>query len=107
MDDLLAEVLDAHGGLEEWGKVSTLTAKLSLGGPFWGLRGWPKVYAGQTVTLDAHREHITFAPFTAPDRVWARSIEPLDQVGGATLPVGVADLLLALAGLELADLDVL
>jgi hypothetical protein len=69
MDDLLAEVLDAHGGLEEWGKVSTLTAKLSLGGPFWGLRGWPKVYAGQTVTLDAHREHITFAPFTAPDRV--------------------------------------
>jgi hypothetical protein len=69
MDDLLAEVLDAHGGLEEWGKVSTLTAKLSLGGPFWGLRGWPNVYAGQTVTLDAHREHITFAPFTAPDRV--------------------------------------
>jgi hypothetical protein len=27
------------------------------------------VYADQTVTLDTHREHITFAPFTAPDPV--------------------------------------
>jgi hypothetical protein len=37
----------------------------------------------------------------------AGAVQPLDQVGGAALAVGVADLLLALAGLELADLDVL
>lgn len=35
--------------------------------PFWAARGWHSVYAGQTVTLDAHREHIAFAPFTASD----------------------------------------
>jgi hypothetical protein len=69
MDELLASVLDAHGGLESSTTVTKLTARLSLGGPFWAARGWPGVYADQTVTLDTHREHITFAPFTAPDPV--------------------------------------
>jgi hypothetical protein len=35
MDDLLDRVLDAHGGLEAWMETTTLTAQLSLGGPFW------------------------------------------------------------------------
>jgi hypothetical protein len=61
-------VLDAHGGLDTWAQVTKLTAHLSLGGPFWAARGWPGVYANQTVTIDPHREHITFTPFTAPSR---------------------------------------
>jgi hypothetical protein len=76
MDDLLARVLEAHGALENWDRVTELTAKLSLGGPFWELRGWPEVYSGQTVTLDAHREHITFAPFSAPDRMSVLDVDP-------------------------------
>ena len=75
-DELLADVLDAHGGLENWNAVTELTAELSLGGPFWGARGWPDVYADQTVTLDPHREHITFAPFTAPDRISVLDVDP-------------------------------
>ena len=35
MDELLARVLDAHGGLDNWSKVTTLRVKLELGGPFW------------------------------------------------------------------------
>lgn len=69
MNDLLANVLETHGGLEQWSKVNQLTAQLSLGGPFWGWKGWPDVYAGQTVTVDPRREHITFEPFTGPGRV--------------------------------------
>jgi hypothetical protein len=76
MDELLAGVLDAHGGLESWQAVTKLTARLSLGGPFWAARGWPGIYADQTVTLDAHREHITFAPFTAPDRASVLDVDP-------------------------------
>jgi hypothetical protein len=76
MSELLTEVLAAHGGLEQWSNVKTLTAKLSLGGPFWAGRGWPDVYADQTVTLDAQREHITFAPFTAPDRISVLDVDP-------------------------------
>ena len=69
MDDLLARVLEAQGGLENWDSVTGLTAKLLLGGPFWELRGWPDVYAGQTLTLETYRAHITCAAFTAPDRI--------------------------------------
>ena len=36
MNDLLDFVLDAHGGLKRWSGVSTVTAKLAVGGPFWG-----------------------------------------------------------------------
>ena len=42
---------------------------MSLGGPERAARGWPDVDAEQTVTVDPHREHITFAPFAAPDRM--------------------------------------
>ena len=76
MDELLAKVLDAHGGLERWNSITKLTARLSYGGPFWAARGWPDVYADQTVTIDAHHEYITFSPFTAPDRVSVLEVDP-------------------------------
>ena len=76
MDELLASVLDAHGGLDNWDRLTKLTAQLSLGGPFWARRGWPEVSAGQTVSLDPQREHITFAPFTAPDRASVLDVDP-------------------------------
>lgn len=76
MVSLMTEVLEAHGGLRNWGEVSRLTAQLSLGGPFWAARGWPEVYTSQTVTLDPHREHITFAPFTGPDRFSVLDVDP-------------------------------
>ncbi|MBV9603772.1 MAG: hypothetical protein JO027_01625 [Solirubrobacterales bacterium] len=37
MDQLLASVLDAHGGLERWREVTRLTAELSTGGFFWAV----------------------------------------------------------------------
>ncbi|MFD6063675.1 hypothetical protein [Rhodococcus wratislaviensis] len=76
MSDLLEQVLEVHGGLDNWAQVSQVRAKLSLGGPFWSWRGWPEVYHGQTVTLNPRREHITFAPFTAPDRVSVFDVDP-------------------------------
>ena len=45
MDRLLTAVLDAHGGLRNWTKVTRISAEMSLGGPFWAARGWPDVYA--------------------------------------------------------------
>ncbi|WP_426239181.1 hypothetical protein [Pararhizobium sp. DWP1-1-3] len=65
MDRLLTSVLDAHGGLQNWAKVTKLTADMTLGGPFWGARGWQGIFDRQTVIADPHREHITFSPFTA------------------------------------------
>jgi hypothetical protein len=75
-DELLARVLDAHGGLENWERVSKLEARLSLGGPFWAGRGWPGVLGDVTVSLDPRREHITLAPFIAADRVAVFDVDP-------------------------------
>ena len=76
MDELLSAVLDAHGGLDNWQKAITLTARLSLGGPFWAARGWPDLPSGQTVTLDAHRQHVESTPFLAGLRALVAAIPP-------------------------------
>ena len=76
MDELLSAVQDAHGGLANWTKATRITARLSLGGVFWAARGWPDVYKNQTVILDPHREHISFAPFTASGRVSVLDVDP-------------------------------
>jgi hypothetical protein len=76
MDKLLTAVLDAHGGLRNWTKVTRISAEMSLGGPFWAARGWPDVYLNQSVVIDPHREHITFEPFTRPDLMSVLDVGP-------------------------------
>ena len=64
MDALLTTVLAAHGGLDRWSTVHTLSVRLSLGGPFWSLKGWPDLLVDETIDLDARREHLVYTPFT-------------------------------------------
>lgn len=68
MNDLLELVLDAHGGLGRWWDVSTLTATLAVGGPFWKLRGFPDAFLEQTLTVSAHREYAFFTPWITAHR---------------------------------------
>jgi hypothetical protein len=53
MDEPLSPVLDAHGGLDNWRRARTLTARPSLGGPFWATRGGPDLPSGHTIDVDA------------------------------------------------------
>src|SRR4051794_22791877 len=78
-DDLLAGVLEAHGGLDNWRQTTSLTAELTLGGPFWADRGWPVEFR-IPATVDTQREHIELpyparvAPFDVePERLTLRS----------------------------------
>src|SRR5262245_45020698 len=66
MNDLLGFVLDAHGGHERWSGVSALTAKLAVGGPFWGQLGFPDAFLDETLTIDTRRQHAVFIPWSAP-----------------------------------------
>lgn len=68
MDELLTRVLEAHGGLDAWSKVTEVTVRLALDGPFWDGVGWPQIRGLQTVTLDPAREYITFTPFLGDGR---------------------------------------
>ncbi|MFE4171575.1 hypothetical protein ACFRR7_05865 [Streptomyces sp. NPDC056909] len=67
MDALLSKVLDAHGGLDRWNDVATVTTRLSIGGPVWAVKGWDGALADETVTVDTRRERSVLTPFTAPD----------------------------------------
>jgi hypothetical protein len=68
MNDLLDLVLDAHGGPKRWSDVSTFTAKLAIGGPFWGQQGFPDPFGDETLTIDVRREHAVFTPGPPPAR---------------------------------------
>ena len=76
MSDLLDLVLDAHGGLKRWLGVSTLTAKLAAGGPFWGQQGFPDAFLDETLTIDVRRQHAVFTPWTAPGQSLTFDTDP-------------------------------
>ncbi len=76
MNDLLDFVLDAHGGLKRWSGVSTLTAKLAIGGPFWGQQGFPDAFLDETLTIDTRRQHAVFTPWTAPGQSLTFDTDP-------------------------------
>ncbi|MCV7419990.1 hypothetical protein H7K45_05515 [Mycobacterium yunnanensis] len=67
-DDLLDLAVDAAGGRELWNTVHALRVDLTVGGPIWGVKGWPAASSfHQIVTVDTRRQHISFDPFTHPD----------------------------------------
>jgi hypothetical protein len=77
MNDLLASVLDAHGGVDRRARVHALTARLSIGGPFWGRKGWPEIFGDQTtLELDARREHLVVMPFNGVGRRSVFDVDP-------------------------------
>ncbi|MEH1168905.1 hypothetical protein V6V47_26310 [Micromonospora sp. CPCC 205539] len=58
MDPLLASVIERHGGLDRWNAASTLTARITYGGPFWEFKGQPEFAGTELVEADLHRERI-------------------------------------------------
>jgi hypothetical protein len=76
MSDLLEFALDAHGGMDRWVKVDTITTRLSIGGPFWSVRGFPDAFLDETLTIDVHRQHAVFTPWVAPDHRVTLDVDP-------------------------------
>jgi hypothetical protein len=52
MDDLLAQVLDAHGGLDHWRSRQSITARISYGGAFWAIKAGPNARVNESVELE-------------------------------------------------------
>ena len=77
MISLLTSVLDAHGGMDRWERVNTITARLSIGGPFWGRKGWPDIFGAETtLEFDAHRQHIVVTPFNGVEQYSVFDVAP-------------------------------
>jgi hypothetical protein len=68
-DDLLDLAIATSGGRELWNGLRALKIDVSIGGPIWAHKGWPKDKTfDQVVTVDTTAEHIVFTPFTRPDQ---------------------------------------
>jgi hypothetical protein len=68
MNDLLTTAIKAHGGLERWNHLDTVSARLIQGGALWGLKGQEGVLNGAVVTASLHEERVSHRPCGAPDR---------------------------------------
>lgn len=68
MTDLLDTVIKAHGGLDRWNQLDSVTAHLTQGGVFWALKGQQGVLNDVFVTASLHEERVSHYPFGAPGR---------------------------------------
>jgi hypothetical protein len=68
-DDLLDLAIAATGGHDLWNSLRAIKIDISIGGPIWAMKGWPKDKTfDQVLTVDTTTEHIVFTPFTRPDQ---------------------------------------
>src|SRR4028119_481497 len=65
MSDLLGKILEAHGGLERWGKFERVEATIVTGGGFFPFKGIPADPSPRRFTVELHEERATFFPFGA------------------------------------------
>jgi hypothetical protein len=63
---LLGQVLEAHGGLDRWRALKTLSSTLVTGGQLWRLKGHELGEAERVVTTDLRRQWASMAPFGEP-----------------------------------------
>ena len=68
MNQLLAKIMDAHGGLERWSQYSKLEASIVTGGGLFPLKGIPQDLTPRRMTVWLHEERSSVMPFGAPDQ---------------------------------------
>ena len=68
MNDLLENVIEAHGGLKRWNQLNGVSARLIQGGALWALKGQPGILDDVVVTARLHQERASHRPFGAADR---------------------------------------
>jgi hypothetical protein len=65
---VIDDAVKAHGGLDRWLAVRSLSAPLSIGGSLWADRGHDGVLADAAVFIDPHRQRVEFSGF-GPQRL--------------------------------------
>jgi hypothetical protein len=68
MNDLLARILDAHGGLDRWNGYDQVDATIVSGGGFFSLKSCPQDSNPRRMTVCLHDERASVVPFGAPDQ---------------------------------------
>ena len=68
MNQLLNEIIEAHGGMARWESFTTLSAHLSQGGILWPLKGKGGMLDEVDIKIQLHRPWTSHHPFGAPQR---------------------------------------
>ena len=68
MNELLAEILEAHGGLERWNQYQQVEATIVTGGGLFPLKGVPQDPSPRRMTVGLHEERSSVFPYGAPDQ---------------------------------------
>lgn len=68
MKGLLAQIIDAHGGIERWNQYKKIEATLVSGGGLFRLKGLPQDATPRRMTVWLHEERSSVFPFGAPDQ---------------------------------------
>lgn len=76
MNDLLASAVAAHGGMDRWNRIHTITVDAAITGAFWQLKGQRDALTNVRFEVDTTRERLTM-DFVGQDR---RSLFEPDQV---------------------------
>jgi hypothetical protein len=68
MSDLATFAMDAHGGLDRWHRLKTMSARLLQGGVLWRVKGHDATLRDVYVTVDLRKEWASHRPFGHPNR---------------------------------------
>jgi hypothetical protein len=68
MNELLANILDAHGGLDRWNQHQKVETTIVTDGGFFPLKGVPQDSSPRRMTVWLHEERSSGFPFGAPDQ---------------------------------------
>ncbi|MET8287053.1 MULTISPECIES: hypothetical protein [unclassified Streptomyces] len=68
MNELLTEVVEAHGGTGRWQELTQARATLVSGGDLFAIKGLPQDVTPRTMTVRLHEEYASVQPFGAHDQ---------------------------------------
>ena len=68
MSQLLAEVIDAHGGIDRWNRYKEVRASIVSGGGFFALKGLIQDQEPRQMTVRLHEQCASVQPYGAPDQ---------------------------------------
>lgn len=74
LNPLLAEILEAHGGLDRWRSYEGLSSTIVSGGDLWGLKGIDMPPIPRVATTTFRRQWMSVTPFGEPD--WTMTWTP-------------------------------
>src|SRR5215468_7777549 len=68
MNQLLANVLDAHGGIKRWYEFQKVEATIVTGGGFFALKGMLQDATPRRMSVWLHEERSSVLPYGTPDQ---------------------------------------